>query len=402
MRAVHLAYYYGNNTSGAPMAATRLHQALLRAGVDSHFVCVEQRQPGVNVHAVPHSRIVERLFYVITRSIWVLTRLVFGRIVMANAFPLWGFDRVLKMLKPDIIHIHMISQDMVSFAQLEAVPCSTVITLHDFTLVNALDPHPQNDDRFRNGFTRENSRWIERWVWNRKRNFISVKNPLFSAPSKWAASVFRVSLIGQGRDVSVIPNPVDEGFRFTPSLRSSHEHFRVIFGAFGGRSDAKGWNELVAALDFLPEATRRDMEIMVFGEKSRDYDVKGVRIGFLGAFSSVKDLMCAYHQADVCAFPSKMETQGQVKTEAMLCGLPVLAFDRTACAEGIGDNGWIAADGDLRGYADGLLHYYKLFKDGSIESLRPHIAATAAASVSEERITNDFIELYSRAMKGAV
>ena len=144
------------------------------------------------------------------------------------------------------------------------------------------------------------------------------------------------------------------------------------------------------------------MEIMVFGEKSRDYDVKGVRIGFLGAFSSVKDLMCAYHQADVCAFPSKMETQGQVKTEAMLCGLPVLAFDRTACAEGIGDNGWIAADGDLRGYADGLLHYYKLFKDGSIESLRPHIAATAAASVSEERITNDFIELYSRAMKGAV
>ena len=165
MRAVHLAYYYGNNTSGAPMAATRLHQALLRAGVDSHFVCVEQRQPGVNVHAVPHSRIVERLFYVITRSIWVLTRLVFGRIVMANAFPLWGFDRVLKMLKPDIIHIHMISQDMVSFAQLEAVPCSTVITLHDFTLVNALDPHPQNDDRFRNGFTRENSRWIERWVW---------------------------------------------------------------------------------------------------------------------------------------------------------------------------------------------------------------------------------------------
>ena len=105
LRVVHLAYYYGNNTSGAPVAATRLHQALLRAGVDSHFVCVEQRQPGVNVHAVPHSRIVERLFYVITRSIWVLTRLVFGRIVMANAFPLWGFDRVLKMLKPDIIHV---------------------------------------------------------------------------------------------------------------------------------------------------------------------------------------------------------------------------------------------------------------------------------------------------------
>ena len=51
LRVVHLAYYYGNNTSGAPVAATRLHQALLRAGVDSHFICVEQRDSGVNVHA---------------------------------------------------------------------------------------------------------------------------------------------------------------------------------------------------------------------------------------------------------------------------------------------------------------------------------------------------------------
>lgn len=402
MRVVHLAYYYGNNTSGAPVAATRLHQALLRAGVDSHFVCVEQKQAGVNVHAVPHSRIVERLFYVITRAIWVATRLIFGRIIMANVFPLWGFPRVLQNLNPDVVHIHLISQDMVSFAQLEALPCPMVVTLHDFTLVNALDPHPQNDDRFIKGFTKENSRWIERWVWNRKRKFIATKRPLFSAPSKWAASIFKSSLIGQGREASVIPNPVDQVFRFNPSLRPLHERFRIIFGAFKGRSAAKGWDDLVASLDFLPESVRQDIEIIVFGEKSRAFVVKGVRVEFLGAISSSKDLMYAYHQADVCAFPSKMETQGQVKTEALLCGLPVLAFDRTACAEGIGANGWIAADGDLRGYADGLLHYYKLFKDASIESLRPHIAATAASSVSEESITNDFLELYGRAMKGAV
>ena len=402
LRVVHLAYYYGNNTSGAPVAATRLHQALLRAGVDSHFICVEQRDSGVNVHAVPKAHAVERLFYLVTRAVWVVSKLLFGRIVMTNVMPLWGFTRVMRKLSPDVVHIHMISQDMVSFAQLKALPYPMVATLHDFTLINALDPHPQNDDRFRNGFTRENSRWIERWVWNRKWNFIAVKNPLFSAPSEWAASVFKVSLIGRGRDVSVIPNPVDEGFRFIPSLRSSHAHFRVIFGAFGGRSDAKGWSDLLSSLDFLPGNVRNDMEILVFGEMARSFDVKGVRVGFLGAFSSVKDLMCAYHQADVCAFPSKMETQGQVKTEAMLCGLPVLAFDRTACAEGVGDNGRIAADGDLRGYAEGLLHYYKLFKNGSIESLRPRIAATAAASVSEEKITNDFIELYSRAMKGGV
>ena len=50
MRIAHLSYYYGTkNTSGAPIAATRLHRALLEAGVDSHFICVKQLEPEVNV-----------------------------------------------------------------------------------------------------------------------------------------------------------------------------------------------------------------------------------------------------------------------------------------------------------------------------------------------------------------
>lgn len=400
LRVVHLAYYYGNNTSGAPVAATRLHHALLRAGVDSHFICVEQRDSGVNVHAVPKAHAVERLFYLVTRAVWVVSKLLFGRIVMANVMPLWGFTRVMRKLSPDVVHIHMISQDMVSFAQLKALPYPMVATLHDFTLINALDPHPQGDKRFVNGFMRGNSRWIERWVWNRKRKFIEVKRPLFSAPSMWAASVFSSSFVGRGQTAKVIPNPTDRIFRFSPELRSSHTHFRVIYGAFKGRSTAKGWDDLVASLDFLPEAVRCDMEIHVFGEKANATNIKGVRVEFLGGISNSEELMRAYHQVDVCAFPSKMETQGQVKIEALLCGLPVLAFDRTACAEGIGPSGWIAADGDLHGYADGLLHFYNLFKDGSIESLRHKIAEVAAVSMSEEKIVSDFIALYNNAVSG--
>jgi len=349
---------------------------------------------------VPKVRAVERLFYLVTRTVWVVSKLLFGRIVMANVMPLWGFTRVMRKLSPDVVHIHMISQDMVSLAQLKALPYPMVATLHDFTLINALDPHPHGDKRFVNGFMRGNSRWIERWVWNRKRKFIEAKRPLFSAPSMWAASVFSSSFVGRGQSAKVIPNPPDRIFRFAPELRSSHAHFRVIYGAFKGRSKTKGWDDLVASLDFLPEGVRCDMEIHVFGEKANDTNIKGVRVEFLGGISNVEELMRIYHQADVCAFPSKMETQGQVKIEAMLCGLPVLAFDRTACAEGIGPSGWIAADGDLRGYADGLQHFYNLFKDGSIELLRHNIAEAAAAGMSEKKIVDDFVALYSKAVSG--
>src|SRR5574344_1021249 len=402
MRVVHLAYYYGNTTSGAPVSATRLHQSLLRADFDSHFICVEQKEPGKNVHSIPRSRVLERLFYLLTRGTWVLSKLFFGKIVMANLIPRWGFSRERRRLKPDVVHVHLISQDMVSFSQLMSLPCSMVVTLHDFTLINALDPHPQDDDRYREGFTRENSRWIERWVWNRKREFIAKAHPLFSAPSHWAASVFQSSRIGHGRSAEVIPNLADPVFRFDPTLRSQHSKFRIIFGAFKGRSVAKGWDDLVSSLDFVPESGRKDMEIRVFGEKSPSCVIKDVRVEFLGAISNAADLMRAYHQADICAFPSRRETQGQVKSEALLCGLPVLAFDRTACAEGIGPNGWIASDGDLCGYAEGLVHYYRLSKNGSLENLRSKIAADTAASVSEANVVDAFISLYEHSREGEV
>ena len=54
MRVAHIAFQYGlNNTGGAAIAATRLHQALLKHGVESHYICVYAREKGENVHELP-------------------------------------------------------------------------------------------------------------------------------------------------------------------------------------------------------------------------------------------------------------------------------------------------------------------------------------------------------------
>ena len=66
MRIVHLATYYGlNNTGGAAMASTRLHNALVAAGVDSHYVCAEQVEKGANVRELPKRGSVTRRFYIL-------------------------------------------------------------------------------------------------------------------------------------------------------------------------------------------------------------------------------------------------------------------------------------------------------------------------------------------------
>lgn len=394
MKVLHLSYYYGNNTSGAPVAATRLHKALLKRGVDSHFICASQREDGDRVYRVPRSAFGAWIFYLITRALWVVSKIIFGRIAMANIIPLWGFSGVAERIKPDIVHVHLISLDMVSFPQLTKLAIPMVVTLHDFTLINAMEPHPQGDSRFAEGFNRGNSSWIERWMWQRKRSFAEKTNPNYTAPSEWAAKVAQQSPIAHKRKIAVISNLPDPAFRFDQTLRIPHNEFTVIFGAFKGRSAAKGWNDLTKAIEYLPEETRRHMKICVFGEDAASYSIMGVRVEFLGAISEPEKLMAAYHRSDVCAFPSRMETQGQVKIEAMLCGLPVLAFDRTACAEGIGRHGWVAGDGDLRMYADGITHYYRLFREGQLETMRKEIARDAAKAFSEERIAADFTALY--------
>lgn len=64
------------------------------------------------------------------------------------------------------------------------------------------------------------------------------------------------------------------------------------------------------------------------------------------------DLAAHYASADLFLFPSLTETFGNVVSEALASGLPVVAFDHAAAGELIEDgrNGWRVAPGDTQGF----------------------------------------------------
>jgi glycosyltransferase involved in cell wall biosynthesis len=70
-----------------------------------------------------------------------------------------------------------------------------------------------------------------------------------------------------------------------------------------------------------------------------------------------EDLAAHYASADVFAFPSLTETFGNVTTEAMASGLPVLAFNYAAASQMIhsGDNGQLVAPGDAQAFVQAAL-----------------------------------------------
>lgn len=403
MRVVHLSYYYGCDVGGASAAALRLHRALLRAGVDSHFICVSKREDGENVHQLPRPRLLAILNYFVVRVMWVVSRLIFGRILMPNLIPLLGFDGMIRGLKPDVVHVHFVWQDMLSFRQLERMGVPMIVTLHDFLLLNAVDDHPRGDRRFEEGFDEFNSRWFERWMFARKCRLWALLRPVVIGPSTWSCRVFSRSFIGKGMQPVAILNVMDPVFAFSASERRPHDDFIVLFGARGGRAaEHKGWSDLMDALTILPDGVKSRLSVHVFGEVADDRLQNGIRIHFLGMLESPQRVRDAHNAADILAFPSRQETLGMVKIEALLDGLPVVSFNRTACAEGIvhGENGWVASDGDVVGYAAGIEYYFRKWERGELECMRSDIAKTAKELFDEVKIVEQTVSVYRGAIKG--
>ncbi len=365
MRVVHIGFQYGLcNTGGAAIASTRLHLALLKAGVASHYVCVYQREDGTNVHVLPKRGVARMVYFLLTkftRCLWKFTP--YRRSICLNIVPMFGLERLLAKINPDVVHVQWINADVCSFEQLSKLPYKIVLNLHDlFLLLPGVGP--DGDERYRKGLTCMNSTWLERWMFKRRLRLVEMKKPIFVGPSEWVCEMCRQSVVGNGSLTFTIPNIIDSRFQFDSLKRKRHEKMVMLFGAFGGRGNRyKGWSDCEKALRLLPEVVKHGSELRIFGEMADTFDIDGLVVSFLGEVPDPGQLVDVYNDADLFLFPSVQETQGMTKMEAMLCGLPVIAFDRTACAEGIihCQTGWVADDGDIEAFAKGIEYYYDLF-----------------------------------------
>lgn len=413
MTVVHIGYLYGrNNTGGAAIASTRLHLALLQEGIDSHYVCIRKCEEGLHVHELP-TGLKQRIYLALTkllRCMWKLT--FYHRSISLNLVPLFGLERLLLKLRPDVVHVHWLNADVMSFEQLghlrEVLPQTRfVISLHDLFMINAIGPQPRDDQRYLSGFMHEDSTRLERWLFNRKRHAImkldetvqgGIERPLaFVGPSEWVVNCCRRSVIGRGVSAYVIPNLIDPCFSYDSSLALPRGKFVILYGALGGRkSQYKGFDDLAAALSLLPPEVKANSELHIFGEDANSCETAGVTTHFMGNITSPRRLVSIYHRADVLAFPSREETQGMVKVEAMLCGLPVIAFNRTACAEGIvqGVTGWRAENNDVAQFAKGLQWAYGLWRSDRVGAYRQRVANYAQHLFSRKMLLNKIQGVY--------
>ena len=401
MTVVHIAYKYGeNNTGGAAIASTRLHKAMLRAGVNSHYICVHREESeGTNVYELPNG-FKRKLFLFLTkvfRGIWKFTK--FRKSIFMNVVPLWGLEKLLRSINPDVVHVHWLNADVASFEQIAKLSYPIVFNLHDLFVVNAIAPYPYGDVRFINGFNHKNSNNLERWLFNRKRKMISNTKSMFVGPSEWVCSMAHKSIIGSNKKAFSVSNIISEEFFDYDKKQSVDDKtmFKILFGAFKGRLNLqKGYSDLEKALELLPMNIKENSLLYIYGEDSESCLTSGLKTSFYGNITSIKEMIDILNDVDVFVFPSRAETQGMTKVEALLRGVPVVAFNRTACAEGISHrvNGWIAEDGDIKSFAEGIKYFYNMWESNELDKIKYQIQAAAKSSYSESGIVEKIIHEY--------
>ena len=389
MRVVHVNYD-GEKDGGASIAMFRIIEAQREVGIDVAVACRCRPVESQTYQYVPS------LFY---RGVEFLSKVAmklrYGRCFSTGLIDN-GMADFVNSLQPDIVQLNWLQANTMGVKELTKIKCPIVWFTHDLWPMSGVEPYPA-EEWFKKG--PPDDFWLNKKVWGRKREVVKrLKGRLYVvSPSEWACKQARDSIVFKDIACTCIHYPANKILvkaceDFNGKTKIHNDRFTILFGATTGISaPIKGWDRLMSAIDLLTDEERQLMKIRVFGCETPSQKMHGVDVEFLGRLT-IEELIPEYRRADLFAFPSRQETWGQTKTEALCCGTPVIAFDQTACANGIRHqkNGWIAPADNIGAYADGIRWFLKRWHEnapldirGEVDIYRPDAVAVEWKSFYE-------------------
>lgn len=363
---------------GAARAAYRLHQGLVKQGVNSAMLVQEKTSTDARVFA-PNKR--SQQILTSTRVIWDTLPLKFypGFQQDGAFYPQWLPERVagqISKLQPDILNLHWLSGGFIRLESLAKFQQPMVWTLHDMWAFTGGCHYSGNCQRYQQtcghcpqlGSTQTQD--LSHWVWQRKKKAWQGLNLTIVCPTQWLADAARSSALFAQTRIEVIANgldletyrPIDSGLA-RQLLKLPADRPLVMFGALQATSDPrKGFDLLQTALLHLRASVSQstplaDLEIVVFGAtQPADPPNLGFPVHYLGQLQDELTLALVYSAADLMVVPSRQENLAQTACEALACGTPVVTFGQTGLADVVDHqrNGYLAQLGDAQSLAAGI------------------------------------------------
>lgn len=325
-----------------------------------------------------------------------------------------GTWRLLELVPqvPDIVHCHNLHG---SYFDLRALPwlshqVPVILNLRDAWLLSGHCAHSFDCERWKIGCGRCPDLTIPPAIrcdvtaynWQRKHDIYAKSRLYITTPSQWLMNKVQQSML-QGVKYKVIPNAIDMNV-FRPGDRAAVRTNLglplaskiVLFAAHSTRSNPwKDYVTMEAAVQRVAN-NNQDMELLFvcLGEGGGEKPLGSARVRFVGFQRDQKRVAMYYQAADVYIHAAKAETFGKTITEALACGVPVVATAVGGIPEQVqdGTTGFLTPPADAEAMAARI---EQLLKD---EALRQQMGQRAAEDARRRfdlnRQTDDFLDWY--------
>jgi glycosyltransferase involved in cell wall biosynthesis len=358
---------------GAARAANRLHQGLMRKGLDAYLL-VQSRSTGSDRVLSALSKF-GRGLNAMRPTLDQLPLYLRGGNGLGSFACQWFPDSItdpVRSLRPDVVQFHWINKGFVRIETIGKLTQPVVWTLHDMWPMTGGCFHSEDCERYTSSCghcpklesRREND--LSRRIWQRKRRAWGRNSITVVCPSEWMAGRARRSSLFSGNRIEVIANGLDLN-RYQPVDRGLARHWLglpqecklMMFCAVKGELNPfKGFQYLSGLLEALYERGRQEkLELVVLGDASSQIlSQSALPVRYLGHLKDEISLALIYGAMDVLLSPSVADNLPNTVMEAMACGTPVAGFRVGGIPEMIDhkENGWLATPGEVSELADGV------------------------------------------------
>jgi glycosyltransferase involved in cell wall biosynthesis len=379
MKILHINHH--DKLGGAAIAAFRLHNAMIAAGIDSkYFVQNRTINDRDDIYTV---NIVERTINYPLNKICekILAFSMHGINTLFSSFH-FGIDITSRkeVKDADIIYLHWINDSFISWRILKKLlktGKSVFWFMHDMFPITGGCHHALDCVKYKT-YCRQCPCYAKHGIlpdlsiggFNRKfKIYRKFNNLAFISPSKWLYQCARESKLTLNNRIYHIPNLLDVSIykpfdkKNARQFLSLHFNKKIIgFGAYSAlTSPYKGWSYLKDALVILSKDSNKlkmEIEILVFGSSYNKElaDPIPFPVRFLGQLYDDYSLVLAYNCLDVFVIPSLAENFPNTIIESLACNTPVVGFAVGGISDTVNDNtGYLAKYKDSKDLAHGIV-----------------------------------------------
>lgn len=357
MRVLHITT---TDYGGAYRAASNISEAMKRQGLDSSLL-VREKSGKENV--VPAVNTIGSLFFSKARN-YLNLKLSCGDVV--NDRFGYAIHRHSLVKEADVIVLHWVNS-FVSYRGVESLlklDKPIIWVMHDMWLFTGGCHYDRACGKYREACLdcplMKRGKGLPYRLQKRKQKMLSQGTFAAVGCSRWITECAEQSVILKEKPCITIPNPVDtDVYRRRKPDETTFDKITgkkktILFGAMSVADARKGFDLLIKALKRL---SKEQYVLSIVGEADRRiFEDMDFEYRFYGRIDSQERLAEIYNEADVYVIPSRQENLSNAVTEAMACGVPVVAFDVGGMADMIEHqkNGYLAEAFDCEAFAKGI------------------------------------------------